>query len=62
VGLTGEATVEIPRASRVFWVVSVRGHWIPGSEDVPPVTFATLPRLRTSFSYLTLQTGVGLRL
>lgn len=59
-GLTAEATLEVPRASRVFWMTSLRGHWIPGSSVASP-SVGTVP-LRTKFSYLTVQTGIGIRL
>ena len=59
-GLLAEATLRLPRASRFFWEVALGGHWLPGSPEVVIAPGAL--RLRPSWSYLTLETGIGVRL
>jgi hypothetical protein len=60
-GLVGEADLRIPGRSRIFWQLTARGHWIPGtvrfteSSQGGPVTF------ESSLSYATINTGIGVR-
>ena len=61
-GLLAEATLRLPRASRFFWEVGLGGHWLPGSPEVVIGAPSGSLRLRPAWSYLTLRTGIGIRL
>jgi hypothetical protein len=62
-GLVGEADLRLPGRSRIFWQLTARGHWIPGtvrftessSVDGQPIVF------ESSLSYGTISTGIGVR-
>ncbi|HET9948219.1 MAG TPA: hypothetical protein VFQ22_04820 [Longimicrobiales bacterium] len=59
----GEAGIRLPRDTRVFWELTVRGHWIPGSVPFDAWSSAYGPSvpLDVNLSYASLTTSLGVR-
>jgi hypothetical protein len=62
-GLVGEADLRLPGASRFFWQLTARGHWIPGAASFAESSslYAQPVALESSLSYATISTGIGVR-
>jgi hypothetical protein len=61
-GLMTEAAVRLPRATQIFYGLTLRAHVVPGSAEMPHGTRSGPVVLRATWSYVTAAASVGIRL
>ena len=63
IGVVLEATIRLPRESRLFWETKVRGHYVPeGFQERHDEPWREPIVLNGNWSHVSLETGVGIRL